>query len=56
MFQLYRNQSLDLLCKSTDWFPYDGNNGRERVKTERKLLNVEHRLRSFLADATAIRK
>ena len=24
---LYRNQSVDLLCKSTDWFLYDGNIG-----------------------------
>ena len=24
----YRNQSIDLLCKSTDWFLYDGDIGR----------------------------
>ena len=24
---LYRKQSIDLLCKSTDWFLYDGNVG-----------------------------
>ena len=24
MFPLHRNQSVDLLCKSTDWFLYDG--------------------------------
>ena len=24
MFPSYRNQSVDLLCKSTDWFLYDG--------------------------------
>ena len=23
----YRNQSVDLLCKSIDWFLYDGNTG-----------------------------
>ena len=23
----YRNQSIDLLCKSTDWFLFDGNFG-----------------------------
>ena len=23
MFPSYRNQSVDLLCKSTDWFLYD---------------------------------
>ena len=28
MFPSYRNQSVDLLCKSTDWFLYDGNIGR----------------------------
>ena len=25
MFPSYRNQSVDLLCKSADWFLYDGN-------------------------------
>ena len=25
MFPSYRNQSFDLLCKSTGWFLYDGN-------------------------------
>ena len=24
----YRNQSIDLLCKSIDWFPYDRDIGR----------------------------
>ena len=28
MFPSYRNQSVDLLCKSTEWFLYDGNIGR----------------------------
>ena len=23
----YRNQSIDLLCKSIDWFIYEGNTG-----------------------------
>ena len=27
-FSSYRNQSVDLLWKSTDWFLYDGNIGR----------------------------
>ena len=27
MFPSYRNQSVDLLCKSTDWFLYYGNIG-----------------------------
>ena len=31
MFPSYRNQSVDLLCKSADWFLYDGNIGRQRV-------------------------
>ena len=32
MFPSYRNQSDDLPCKPTDWFLYDGNIGRLRVK------------------------
>ena len=28
MFPSYRNQSVDLQSKSTDWFLYDGNIGR----------------------------
>ena len=28
MFPSYRNQSVDLLCKSTVWFLHDGNIGR----------------------------
>ena len=28
MLLSYRNQSVDLLCKSTDWFLYDRNIGR----------------------------
>ena len=32
MFLSYWNQSVDLHRKSTDWFLYDGNIGRERVK------------------------
>ena len=28
MFLSYRNQSVDLCCKSTDWFLYDRNIGR----------------------------
>ena len=27
IFSAYRNQSVDLLCKSTDWFLYNGNIG-----------------------------
>ena len=29
----YRNQFIDLLCKSMDWFLYDGALRHERVKT-----------------------
>ena len=28
MFSLYRNQSINLLCQSINWFLYDGNIGR----------------------------
>ena len=28
----YRNQSIDLLCKSMDWFLYDNDPHHERVK------------------------
>ena len=31
MFLLYRNQSIDLLYKSVDWFLYDKDLRRERV-------------------------
>ena len=30
---IIRNHSIDLLCKSVDWFLYDRNLGRERVKS-----------------------
>ena len=33
MFQSYRNQSVDLQRKSTDWDLYDRNIGRYKVKT-----------------------
>ena len=34
----YRNQSIDLLCKSMDWFLYDNGLRHERVKPiSRKL-------------------
>ena len=34
MFPSYRNQSVDSLCISTDWFLYDGSIGRFRVQLE----------------------
>ena len=32
MFSSYRNQLVDLQSKPTDWFLYDGNIGRQKVK------------------------
>ena len=32
MFPSYRNQSAELQSKSTNWFLYDGNIGRYKVK------------------------
>ena len=32
MLPSYRNLSVDLLCRSTDWFLYDGNIGLQNVK------------------------
>ena len=32
MFPSYRNQSIDLQSKSTNWFLYDGEIGRYRIK------------------------
>ena len=41
MFPSYRNQSADLQSKSTDWFLYDGNIGRQGVKTlSQSLSNI----------------
>ena len=31
IFPLFRNQPVDLLCKSIKWFLYDGNIGREKI-------------------------
>ena len=31
-FPSYRNQSIDLICKSVDWFLYDRNHRYERLK------------------------
>ena len=33
----YRNQSIDLLCKSVDWFLYDIGLRHERVKSEKRF-------------------
>ena len=37
MFPSYRNQSVDLLSKSTDWFLYDGNIDRYKVNKQNKI-------------------
>ena len=39
MFPSYRNQSVDLLCKSIDWFLYDGNIGRYRVNLYKNVIH-----------------
>ena len=38
MFRSYRNQSVDLLSKSTEWFLYDRNIGRQKVISEYVLV------------------
>ena len=37
MLPSYRNQSVDLLCKSTEWFLYDGKIGRWRVNIRSEI-------------------
>ena len=32
VLSLYRNQSIDLRCKSIDWFLYEGNTGDFRAR------------------------
>ena len=39
----YRNQSIDLLCKSMDWFLYDNGLHHERVNYFQKLCSWELR-------------
>ena len=41
----YRNQSLDLLCKSIHWFLYKRNNGTEWVKL---IINVYEVLMNYM--------
>ena len=38
MSLLYRNRSIDLLCKSMDWFLYDKDRRHERVKEKLKFF------------------
>ena len=40
MLSSYRNLSTDLLCKSIDWFPYDGNTGISWVKSRKLFSNL----------------
>ena len=37
MLPSYRKQSIDLLCKSINWFLYEGNTGTEWVKVKLKM-------------------
>ena len=37
MLRTYRNQSIGLLSKSTDWFLYEGNTGTQWVNIEAKF-------------------
>ena len=40
----YRNQSIDLLCKSVDWFLYDNGVRLERVKSNLSIKNLNEYL------------
>ena len=40
----YRNQSIDLLCKSMDWFLYDSGLRHKRVKACEILQNVSEKI------------
>ena len=39
-FLSYRNQSIDSLCKSIDWFLYDRDLRHERVKEKSEILSA----------------
>ena len=40
MFPSYRNQLVNFQSKSTDWFLYNGNIGREKVKHKAQQLFI----------------
>ena len=40
----YRNQSIDLLCKSMDWFLYDNGPRHERDKVKQKVTGFTFKL------------
>ena len=57
----YRNQSIDLICKSIDWFLYESNTGIQWVKaSEEAELHILHEkqviFRKSLLKATYICK
>ena len=47
MFLSYRNQSVDLQSKSTDWFLHDGNIGRYKVNLRDNLAGKTKFLKVF---------
>ena len=40
----YGNQSIDLLCKSKDWFLYHRDLRHKRVKILERLMNLPNRI------------
>ena len=57
IFLSYRNQLIDLVCKSADWFLYDGDNGNKqplanvlRSRCSSKLRNI-HRKNIYAEDS-----
>ena len=38
---LYRDQAIDLFCKSMDWFPYDWDLHYEKVKQRPDFLSQD---------------
>ena len=55
VFIIYRNQSIDCLCKSTDWFLYDSDLRHERVNAFSALVLCFYRdmLLTFFASSSA---
>ena len=41
MFRSYRNQSVDLLCKSIDWFVYDEDTGEWVNDNDNDIENLQ---------------
>ena len=52
----YRNQSIDLLCKSMDWFLYDISLRHERIKDIRIKLDLTKRRYRVLKDPIDLAK